>query len=401
MERRIRRALCLLMVILLIGGNVRVALATESETSSSSDSDTSSGKTAGDLVVEALEMIQKQFDEDKKAGIKWEYHNKKKFTEEWWEDVISKNKRNSNCALLARWALREAGVLGKGEGGFWGEYDTTIHWMGKGEKYVKERCEVINIGGKKTVKQMMKNKEFEPGDVVTYYSMGHTNIYGGDNMWYDAGHGNCTSMLPEGAVFRTFYGPTTCSSATVSYVIRPKKAPYAKNPLDDSSSSSDGNSSTGKLELLVPEKDLKGMPKEALLNEKQGSVELPSADDMSAVENSTVSTIKSSIIDSKRDRFINYCLIGVVFLGLVMLIYSILILVTYAFDRSDLFFGVSLLGIITMGKLSQPEEGYIPFGKILGIVAVFWLVGGFLVSTGAFSVVTRLLIWVTGILKGI
>lgn len=167
------------------------------------------------------------------------------------------------------------------------------------------------------------------------------------------------------------------------------------------SSSSDSNGFSSYMESLVPENELEGMPQEELLNESQNSVSLPSASDMTAVERTTISDIRNSVKLSKQEKILSLLLIFIVFIGLLMVLYAILLLLAYAFDRSNVFFGVSLVSIITFGRIVSPDDEYIPFIKILKVFALFSIIGFFLVSMGAFSVISKFLIWVSGLLKNL
>lgn len=190
-------------------------------------------------VLDNLARYQKQLESDKKKGVRWVYSNKNKYKEEWYDDALSTGKRGVNCALLARWALRDAGILNPGEGGFWGEKHSKIHWQGKGEKYIKDRCDLIYIGGKKTVKQLMDDRTLLPGDILTYHDIGHTNIYAGDGYFYDAGHTFCSGS-GELAKFNSFYGK--CSTKhKVGYIIRVKEDIVIENVDSIVNSTSDNN----------------------------------------------------------------------------------------------------------------------------------------------------------------
>lgn len=174
-------------------------------------------------ILEACKKMQAQLRADQANGLIWEYHNGKKDCEEQWGNALAKGKRGCNCALLARWAIRESGLVGQTEGGFWGEKGGTIHWSGNAQAEISRTCDIIPIGGSKTVGNLMDSGWLQPGDIVTYVTMTHTNIYAGGNYWYDAGHAYCNGG-GEGAVFRSWYGETVYRNEPVGYVIRYRQA---------------------------------------------------------------------------------------------------------------------------------------------------------------------------------
>ncbi len=171
-------------------------------------------------ILPQCEKFQAQLKKDIANGKRWEYHNPSRFLEEQWSNALAKNKRACNCALLARWALKEAGLIPQNTSIFYGKKGGTIKW-GKGSKEaVAKNCDIIQVGNK-TVRQMINSGELVAGDIVTYVSLQHTNIYAGNNKWYDAGHAYCTGS-GEGAVFKSWYGDARFDNQKVGYIIRPR-----------------------------------------------------------------------------------------------------------------------------------------------------------------------------------
>lgn len=196
--------------------------------------------TSTNPVLTQCAKFQTQFMKDKKAGIKWHYRNPGKYVSEQWSQALAKNKRCCNCALLARWALKEAGLISKNTF-FYGKQDGTIQWSSSSKADVEKKCDVIKIGNK-TVNQLEASGDLKPGDVVTYKGMRHTNIYAGNKHWYDAGHAYCSGS-GEGATFTSWYGSQKYGGNTVGYIIR-KKDNVSSN-LGSLSSESLDSSTTG------------------------------------------------------------------------------------------------------------------------------------------------------------
>ena len=57
-------------------------------------------------------------------------------------------------------------------------------------------------GGNKTASALIKSGKLQAGDIIAWYNMQHTNIYAGDNKWYDAGRREGINGEKSGGVFR-------------------------------------------------------------------------------------------------------------------------------------------------------------------------------------------------------
>lgn len=174
----------------------------------------------GSVILQQCAKFQAQLETDIAAGKNWEYHNPSKYLEEQWSNALKNNKRACNCALLARWALKEARLIPQTTGIFYGKLGGTIQW-GKGTKEaVTATCDLISVQNR-TVQQLISDGTLQPGDIVTYVNLQHTNIYAGNGIWYDAGHAYCNGS-GEGAIFNSWYGDGKYNNQKVGYIIRPK-----------------------------------------------------------------------------------------------------------------------------------------------------------------------------------
>lgn len=171
-------------------------------------------------ILEQCAKFQKQLEADIAAGKNWEYHNPSKYLEEQWANALKNNKRACNCALLARWALKEAGLIPQDTKIFYGKLGGTIQWGAGTKEAVTTACDLISIQNR-TVQQLIDDGTLRPGDIVTYVDLQHTNIYAGGGKWYDAGHAYCSGS-GEGAVYKSWYGDGKYNSQKVGYIIRPK-----------------------------------------------------------------------------------------------------------------------------------------------------------------------------------
>ena len=183
---------------------------------------------SGSNILEQCAKFQKQLEADIKAEKNWEYHNPSKYLEEQWSNALKNNKRACNCALLARWALKEAGLIPQDTKIFYGKLGGTIQWGSGTKEAVTATCDLINIQNR-TVQQLINDGTLQPGDIVTYVNLQHTNIYAGGGKWYDAGHAYCNGV-GEGAVYKSWYGEGQYNNQKVGYIIRAKGNEESNKP---------------------------------------------------------------------------------------------------------------------------------------------------------------------------
>ena len=81
-------------------------------------------------------------------------------------------------------------------------------------------ADVYSFADGTTVGDLLNRGFLQQGDVVTYLGFGHTNIYLGDDIWFDTGHANCTKSSGDHAPFKTFVGHANKSSLKVGCVLR-------------------------------------------------------------------------------------------------------------------------------------------------------------------------------------
>lgn len=144
---------------------------------------------------------------------------------------------------------------------------------------------------------------------------------------------------------------------------------------------------------LVPEDMLDGLAgKTALIKDNQSSITLP--DGSLGVDESVASTnIRGMISSNKSDRFADFIRTLCVFLGMLMWLYVVILFAAYGFDRANTIFDISLLGIVTFGRLTvdMEENGRKTcFGRLLLICGCLFLVGALLIS----GMVFRFIWWV-------
>ena len=174
-------------------------------------------KIQADLLAK-LASYQKRLEKDLANKKKWIYSNSGASSR--FSAAVNNGNRKCNCALLARWALRDLGLLNSDN--FWGEKGGIIIWRGTSEKQIKKNFDVIKINNV-TVDTLLKTNQLMAGDILTYKDMQHTNVYAGNGKWYDGGHAYCSGS-GEGAKFKAWYGSTKHGAQRVAYIIRAKGA---------------------------------------------------------------------------------------------------------------------------------------------------------------------------------
>ena len=74
-----------------------------------------------------------------------------------------------------------------------------------------------------TPNQLLKEGNLLPGDICTWVEYGHTNVYAGDGLWYDAGRNGNLGGYKSGTFYFKTFGPAATvnmSGTTVGYIIR-------------------------------------------------------------------------------------------------------------------------------------------------------------------------------------
>lgn len=166
------------------------------------------------------------------------------------------------------------------------------------------------------------------------------------------------------------------------------------------------------LEQLIKEFDLQGMPTINGLPNQQ-KVDLPTTTGLSISENINLDSIKearnnnSFAISEDLSRIL-------MFLGIVLIFYSVLLLVALLYDWVNSFIDFSLISILTLGKYRLVSKDYFEKNKLIGydkykrqtnvtplscfIRIVCIAVIGILITSG---VIQTVIIWVINFIKGV
>ena len=157
--------------------------------------------------------------DDLKAGKKWKYRNKgTSKNSKTFDEARSKNNRFINCVSGVQWALIRSGVVPSDRKAIQWYGNKGIVWCNKNaEKDARKYFNIITVG--KTVKQAVKDGTLQPGDVITYKTMAHTNAYIGNGLFFDTGHAYCSGS-GEGAEFTSWTGGAKYNAYKIAQILR-------------------------------------------------------------------------------------------------------------------------------------------------------------------------------------
>lgn len=138
------------------------------EEAENGDGLSTSGTSLSQKTNDFLEALKKYL---KMINKKWTYANSN-------VSVLSKK---ANCAITVTWALRDIGILDKGQSVYISG-DNVIN----SESRLKEKMTKIPVGGK-SMSELIKLNMLKEGDIIFWKNTTHTNVYAGNEMWYDSG----------------------------------------------------------------------------------------------------------------------------------------------------------------------------------------------------------------------
>lgn len=172
-----------------------------------------------DAFIAALKEINKTMKADIAAGKQWRYYNTRR-SEKTFAAARKAGKYFTNCSGGVYWGLKKAGLAKANQCDWYGTRGG-INWINSNaEKNAKQIFNVINFNGK-TVGNAIKDGSLKPGDIITYKTISHTNVYLGDGKSFDAGHAYCKEA-GEGAKFIKWIGTTPYKNYQIAQVLRLK-----------------------------------------------------------------------------------------------------------------------------------------------------------------------------------
>ena len=164
-----------------------------------------------------MKRMNKVVKQDNAAGHQWRYYNGKR-SEPTFARTRAAGKFYTNCMGGVSFACKAAGIPASALQWYGGK--NKIVWLSDHAKAdAKKVFDIIPLH--KTVKKAVKKGMIQPGDILTYESMSHTNAYYGDSLSFDTGHAYCTGS-GEGAPYKKWIGTLAHSGRVVSYIFRIK-----------------------------------------------------------------------------------------------------------------------------------------------------------------------------------
>lgn len=142
---------------------------------------------------------------------------------------------------------------------------------------------------------------------------------------------------------------------------------------------------------LPKEWELVGMTKRKYLYESQNKIELPNGDSgLSVKQRQHLASIKEDVTAVDGFNLIVFLRTLVAFVGILFFAWAIFLIVAYLFDRSNIFFEISLVSILTMGSITvmaldesdarRANTSLIARRAILSLVIGYVLVAGVMYS---------------------
>lgn len=172
-------------------------------------------------IIKAARYIDDIMQRDNEAGKQWTYSNFGcKIT---FRRARLMNYRKTNCAQAICWILIRCKVLRAGQK-FFG-CDGRIIWKNEAtKKRIMERCEIIDIDSKMTIRQLRDKGMLKPCDVLCMgRGMTHTMMVMRNGYYFDAGHAYAIGS-GEGAKFTKWIKKGTPHlDRTVGNIIRLKE----------------------------------------------------------------------------------------------------------------------------------------------------------------------------------
>lgn len=192
----------------------------------------------------------------------------------------------------------------------------------------------------------------------------------------------------------------------------------AKNYDGVLSDSSSDNSSSGdkKVELsggIISEWELTGMPVKSGLTADAVNLSFVGKDSegLTAENRKDIAEIRTSIADTKTINAWVTVRVIIVFIGLLMFTYALMLLLALLFDKFNTIIDISLIGVLTLGMIKFSDDKYSSNGeedvirttdtkRMIILIVILVLIGGIFVSGGVIPAVVRAIYRVTSMVTG-
>ena len=166
-----------------------------------------------DDIIQSAKKINRVMLDDNKNGKNWHYDNVHR-SGPTFKATRQEGKYFTNCMGGVTFVFKDAGISGYALDFYGGK--SKIVWLNGGAKdRTKKVFDILRVN--RTVRSAVKKGIIQPGDIITYVSMIHTNIYYGNDKSFDSGHAYCT-----GEHFNKWIGSLAHANKKCKYVLRLK-----------------------------------------------------------------------------------------------------------------------------------------------------------------------------------
>ena len=170
-------------------------------------------------LIESAKRLNRIMKADNKAGHQWRYYNTKR-SGPTFKKTRAEGKYYTNCMGGVSFVCKDAGIPGSALD--WYGDKGKIRWLNANAKKNAEKYfDILTVN--MMVSEAVRRGIIQPGDILTYKLMTHTNMYIGDRKSFDAGHAYCTGS-GEGAPYTKWIGSLAYSGKKCSYVFRLKSS---------------------------------------------------------------------------------------------------------------------------------------------------------------------------------
>lgn len=252
---------------------------------------------------------------------------------------------------------------------------------------------------KAEAKQIVSIEEAVPGDICWWgVSAQHVGIYLGNNKMVHTNIEVPPDNFPHVSEFGINYDFPEAILRMVDDVseLKPLEGSENKDAQEDVDNAIVRGSP-------ITESDLTGMTSDLSF---KGNVKLPTRDSLSDRQKEGLDSVKTSIID-RESAWVDIVVSIISVIGLLIIMYGILFVVCYFFDRSNVIFDIALFSLITLGKYRvwDAEDGkrpgdvgrngviYCSLSNVLKRFAVIELIGFLLISGNIFSLIYDIAVW--------
>lgn len=231
--------------------------------------------------------------------------------------------------------------------------------------------------------------------VTPVFSGGHCIFFDGVN---DDGTMSIGDSAGNGLTWEDSYGK---QNTTISYLellkckgkeFKDQPSIYDDNVLRDKNSS-DIETENITYRKIVDEWDLKGMPNKSNLTSTMKNPSLVDRSNLTMKEIQNIESIKE-IKDADNLSIFSIMKSIISFIGLLLIVYAILLMLAYLFDRVNSFIDVSMVSLLTLGNIKliqkedmqligvdkEKERGYVTTRKLFFIIGLLIFLGAMMMS---------------------